>query len=136
MLRGDHELNALKAERHPAVSTPLEFASDGQIRKALGCPAGSLGPVGLELPVLVDAAAAQGVDLPYSCKGGVCATCRTHLRSGKVDMAVNYGLDKVRFITPVPAGGRIRARRTVAERPANPVNSGCEKTQELSLRCD
>ena len=30
-------------------------------------------------------------------------------------MAINYGLDKVRFITPVPAGGRIRARRGVAE---------------------
>ncbi|MBT8081433.1 MAG: 2Fe-2S iron-sulfur cluster binding domain-containing protein [Gammaproteobacteria bacterium] len=42
---------------------------------------------------IVDAAAAQGVELPYSCKGGVCATCRTHLRSGKVDMAVNYGLE-------------------------------------------
>ena len=42
---------------------------------------------------IVDAAAAQGVDLPYSCKGGVCATCRTHLRSGEVDMAVNYGLE-------------------------------------------
>ena len=42
---------------------------------------------------IVDAAAEQGVELPYSCKGGVCATCRTHLRKGKVDMAVNYGLE-------------------------------------------
>ena len=42
---------------------------------------------------IVDAAAAQGIDLPYSCKGGVCATCRTHLREGQVDMAVNYGLE-------------------------------------------
>jgi ring-1,2-phenylacetyl-CoA epoxidase subunit PaaE len=42
---------------------------------------------------IVDAAAAQGVELPYSCKGGVCATCRTHLRSGEVDMAVNYALE-------------------------------------------
>jgi ring-1,2-phenylacetyl-CoA epoxidase subunit PaaE len=42
---------------------------------------------------LVDAAAGQGIDLPYSCKGGVCATCRTHVRDGKVDMANNYGLE-------------------------------------------
>jgi ring-1,2-phenylacetyl-CoA epoxidase subunit PaaE len=42
---------------------------------------------------IVDAAAEQGVELPYSCKGGVCATCRTHLRKGEVDMAVNYGLE-------------------------------------------
>ncbi len=32
-----------------------------------------------------------------------------------VRMGINYGLDKVRFITPVPAGGRIRGRRAVAE---------------------
>ena len=42
---------------------------------------------------LVDAAAAEGIDLPYSCKGGVCATCRTHLRSGTVEMMANYGLE-------------------------------------------
>ncbi len=42
---------------------------------------------------LVDAAAAQGIDLPYSCKGGVCATCRTHVREGNVTMATNYGLE-------------------------------------------
>ena len=42
---------------------------------------------------LVDAAASQGIDLPYSCKGGVCATCRTHVREGEVQMATNYGLE-------------------------------------------
>lgn len=42
---------------------------------------------------IVDAAAEQGIELPYSCKGGVCATCRTHVRSGKVDMATNFGLE-------------------------------------------
>ena len=42
---------------------------------------------------IVDAAADQGIELPYSCKGGVCATCRTHLRKGEVTMAVNYGLE-------------------------------------------
>ena len=42
---------------------------------------------------IVDAAAEQGVDLPYSCKGGVCATCRTHVQAGEVVMAINYGLE-------------------------------------------
>ena len=42
---------------------------------------------------VVDAAAQQGIELPFSCKGGVCATCRTHLRKGEVDMAANYGLE-------------------------------------------
>ncbi len=42
---------------------------------------------------IVDAAAGQGIELPYSCKGGVCATCRTHVREGEVEMAVNYGLE-------------------------------------------
>jgi ring-1,2-phenylacetyl-CoA epoxidase subunit PaaE len=42
---------------------------------------------------IVDAAAEQGIDLPYSCKGGVCATCRTHVQDGEVEMATNYGLE-------------------------------------------
>lgn len=42
---------------------------------------------------IVDAAAAQGIDLPYSCKSGVCATCRTYVKSGKVRMATHYGLE-------------------------------------------
>jgi ring-1,2-phenylacetyl-CoA epoxidase subunit PaaE len=44
-------------------------------------------------PNIVDAAAEHGIELPYSCKGGVCATCRCHLRKGQVTMAVNYGLE-------------------------------------------
>jgi ring-1,2-phenylacetyl-CoA epoxidase subunit PaaE len=42
---------------------------------------------------IVDAAALQGVELPFSCKGGVCATCRTHVQKGEVEMATNYGLE-------------------------------------------
>jgi ring-1,2-phenylacetyl-CoA epoxidase subunit PaaE len=42
---------------------------------------------------IVDAAAANGIELPYSCKGGVCATCRCHVREGEVTMATNYGLE-------------------------------------------
>lgn len=42
---------------------------------------------------IVDAAAEHGLELPYSCKGGVCATCRTWLRQGKVRMKTNYALE-------------------------------------------
>ena len=42
---------------------------------------------------IVDAAAGHGIELPYSCKGGVCATCRCHVREGEVAMAANYGLE-------------------------------------------
>ncbi len=42
---------------------------------------------------IVDAAADNGIDLPYSCKGGVCATCRCHIREGQVTMAANFGLE-------------------------------------------
>ena len=42
---------------------------------------------------IVDAAAHNGIDLPYSCKGGVCATCRCHVREGEVTMTANFGLE-------------------------------------------
>ena len=40
-----------------------------------------------------DAAARAGIDLPYSCKGGMCCTCRCRAVSGEVEMAVNYSLE-------------------------------------------
>ena len=42
----------------------------------------------------VEAALQQGADLPYSCKGGVCTTCRAKLLEGQVRMAVNWGLEE------------------------------------------
>lgn len=42
---------------------------------------------------ILDAARDNGLDLPYSCKGGVCSTCRTLVRNGEVEMAVNYALE-------------------------------------------
>jgi ring-1,2-phenylacetyl-CoA epoxidase subunit PaaE len=43
-------------------------------------------------PPILDAALSHGADLPFSCKGGVCATCRAKLVSGKVEMETNYAL--------------------------------------------
>lgn len=42
---------------------------------------------------ILDAALRQGADLPYACKGGVCATCKCKLRSGEVEMGINYSLE-------------------------------------------
>lgn len=42
---------------------------------------------------ILDAALHHGADLPYSCKGGVCCTCRARLTEGTVDMEVNYALE-------------------------------------------
>lgn len=42
---------------------------------------------------ILDAALRQGADLPYACKGGVCATCKCKVLRGRVDMATNYSLE-------------------------------------------
>ena len=42
---------------------------------------------------LLDAAIAHGADLPYSCKGGVCSTCKAKITEGKVEMDLNYALE-------------------------------------------
>jgi prolyl-tRNA synthetase len=62
ILRGDHELNTIKAERHPAVHSPLTFASEAQIQQAVGCKPGSIGPVGLAIKVIADHEAAHLAD--------------------------------------------------------------------------
>ena len=54
IIRGDHELNEIKAENLPQVAAPLEMASEEEIRQLIGAGPGSLGPVGLELPFIVD----------------------------------------------------------------------------------
>src|SRR5579864_5342131 len=41
---------------------------------------------------VIDAALAQGIELPFSCKGGMCCSCRARLVEGKAEMAVNYSL--------------------------------------------
>jgi prolyl-tRNA synthetase len=57
LLRGDHELNALKAERLDEVATPLRMVSPDGIRSAAGVEPGSVGPIDLKLSVIADHAA-------------------------------------------------------------------------------
>jgi len=65
VLRGDHELNELKAQKHPLVASPLEWASDEEIKQAVGCLPGSIGTVELDLPVIADRSAVNISD--YVC---------------------------------------------------------------------
>jgi prolyl-tRNA synthetase len=58
LLRGDHELNEVKAGKLLQLPEAVRFASDAQILAAAGCKAGSLGPVGLDIPVIADRAVA------------------------------------------------------------------------------
>ncbi len=62
VLRGDDTLNVVKAERHPLVATPLTLASEEQIRSSVGCGPGSIGPLDLNVPMVVDREAAVLVD--------------------------------------------------------------------------
>ncbi len=54
LVRGDHTLNEIKAEKLNIVASPLEFASEEEIRSAIGAGPGSLGPVNLTLPIIID----------------------------------------------------------------------------------
>jgi prolyl-tRNA synthetase len=82
VLRGDHEVNAIKAQKLPEVAEPFAFASPAQVRAAAGCEAGSIGPLGLSIPVLVDHAAAALAD--FACGANV---------DGKHHTGVNWGRD-------------------------------------------
>jgi len=54
LLRGDHELNSIKAEKLAGVFSPLTFASEAEIIAACGCKPGSIGPIGLTMPIIAD----------------------------------------------------------------------------------
>ena len=82
VVRGDHELNAVKAQKLPGVLSPLRMATAEQVRVASDCEPGFLGPVGLRVRLYADRAAAQASDF-------VCGANRrdVHLTG------VNWGRD-------------------------------------------
>ena len=53
-MRGDHELNEVKAEKLPQVASPLTFATEEEIRALVNAGPGSLGPVNMPVPVIID----------------------------------------------------------------------------------
>ncbi|WP_368883349.1 proline--tRNA ligase [Proteus mirabilis] len=56
LVRGDHELNEIKAEKCSIVASPLVFATEEEIRQAINAGPGSLGPINLPLPIIIDRA--------------------------------------------------------------------------------
>lgn len=58
VLRGDHQLNPIKAEKHQWIASPLTMADEDEVEKLVGCGFGTLGPVNMPLPLLVDRSAA------------------------------------------------------------------------------
>ncbi|TNG91426.1 proline--tRNA ligase [Pasteurellaceae bacterium USgator11] len=62
IVRGDHELNEVKAEKLAQVASPLVFADEAEIRAAIGAGAGSLGPINLPIPLVIDRTVANMSD--------------------------------------------------------------------------
>jgi len=108
VVRGDHQLNAIKAAAQPEVASPLSFASSEQIRSVAGCDAGSIGPVGLDIPVLVDGDAALMNDF-------VCGANNNNQHT----TGVNWGRDLEEPVT--------RDLRNVVEGDASPTGKGILK---------
>lgn len=62
VLRGDHQLNHIKASKHEWIASPLEMADEKDVIALVGCGFGTLGPVNLQIPVIVDLSAAACSD--------------------------------------------------------------------------
>ena len=62
LVRGDHELNEIKAEKHPNVASPLQFATEEEIRALVGAGPGSLGPLNLPSACIADRSVAHMSD--------------------------------------------------------------------------
>ena len=97
IVRGDHRLNAVKAESLDEVAEPLTLASREQVHAAIGANPGSLGPVGLNLPYIVDQSAAVMAD--FACGANSEAM---HYRG--VNWERDCPLNKVADIREVVAG--------------------------------
>ena len=97
MLRGDHELNEVKAQHALGLAGEITFASEEQIKAALNCAPGSLGPVNLNMPMVVDHSAAQLTDF-------VCGANRDGYHLTNVNWERDCGDYQVADIRNVVAG--------------------------------
>ena len=88
VLRGDHELNEVKASKIDGIKQPLQMAEEVVVKKQLGCSFGSIGVVNLEIPVIVDFAAAALSDF-------ICGANE----DDKHFVGVNWGRDTKKIIT-------------------------------------
>ena len=105
LVRGDHELNEIKAENLDWIASPLEMATEEEIRQFVNAGPGSLGPVGLDLPVIVDRTVAVMSD--FAAGANI---------DGKHHVGINWGRD-VEL-------GRVEDLRNVVEGDLSPCGKG------------
>ena len=113
-LRGDHELNAVKAQKLPGVASPLRMATPESIRAATGSEPGFLGPVGLRCTLHVDHAALALTD--FACGGNEKDLHFTGVNWGRdlPEPAAGVDLRNVVAGDPSPTGGgRLSIRRGI-----------------------
>jgi prolyl-tRNA synthetase len=97
ILRGDHSLNEIKAENLAGVAEPLTMATDDEIETAIGCKPGSIGPVKLPIPVIVDRSAAHLADF-------VCGANKEGFHLTGVNWERDLPLDRVEDLRDVMEG--------------------------------
>ena len=147
VLRGDHELNEIKAEKITGVAAPLTFATDEQIIAVANCDAGSIGPAGLDIDIIVDRSAAVMSDF-------ICGANETgyHFTGANFDRDINnYKVEDIRNVVagdPSPCGnGNLTIKRGIevghifqlGEKYADAMNAGVltetGKNQTLTMGC-
>ncbi len=106
LLRGDHELNKIKVEKIDGVASPLEFAAEADIIAACNCKPGSIGPIGLTIPIIADRSVVLMADF-------VCGANE----DGKHYQGVNWERD-------LPVSVQIADIRTVVEGDVSPDGLG------------
>ena len=106
LLKGDHELNKIKAEKIGGIASPLEFAREEDVIRVCNCNPGSIGPIGLTITIIADRSVTLMSDF-------VCGANQ----DGKHYQGVNWERD-----LPLPA--QIEDIRTVVEGDASPDGSG------------
>ena len=113
ILRGDHSLNEIKAENLAGLAGPLTMATDEEIEQAVGCKPGSIGPVKLPVPVIVDHSAAHLADF-------VCGANKEGFHLTGVNWERDLPLPRVEDLRDVVEGdlspdgkGRLEIRRGI-----------------------
>lgn len=97
VLRGDHQLNPTKAEKLAGIASPLEMADEASVRRLCGAEFGSLGPIGLNIPVIVDHSAAHITDF-------VCGGNRDDVHLQSVNWSRDCPVGRVEDLRNVVAG--------------------------------
>ena len=113
LLRGDDELNLIKAEKHPLIASPLKFVDEATIIQQLGCHPGSIGPVNLACPQIADHLALQCTD--FCCGANLDDTHFTHVNWERdLPAAETYDLRLVKPGDPSPDGkGQLQFARGI-----------------------